>query len=244
MSSRKRTRIISRESVREVIVVVVGILIAFSLDAWWDRSSTNASLKQQADLVLDELLATEHQLQSAIEIHERLLAASQTIVDLLDREPQSGEVLVADTMLADLLVQNTVDIGSPSMESFLDSGGSRLIEDGDAVRLARSWPTQIDDTLDDQVYLRENFTVPFARYLRSTVDLGRAERNNMAYRSALYFGTPDELVGLEYDVVRLTPEMELLNHLNARITMEELTTVALGLVLDSTQELISVFEEI
>lgn len=239
-----RPRLLSRDTVREVLVVVAGILIAFSLDAWWDRSSATASLREQADLVLDELLETEAQLQSAVDIHRRLLESAELLMVRLGALSSGGELSVPDTILADLMVQYTVDIGSPSMQSFLRNGGSRLIDDQEGIRLARSWPIQLEDTMDDQVYLRENFTVPLARYLRSTYPLGRSEIVNLDYRAALFFNDPEMKADLEFDEVRLTPDMTILNLLSARVAMEKHATVTLGLVLETNRHLISIFDDV
>lgn len=236
--------LLSRATVREILIVVTGIMIAFALDAWWDRSSTTASLRQQAELVLDELRAAESELQSAVDTHRRLMETAQSLAGLLEALPSDGGLSVPDTTLADLMVQYTVDIGSPSMESFLDAGGSRLIDDPEEVRLARSWPIQLEDTMDDQVFLRESYTVPLARYLRSRYSLGRSETTNHEYRAALFFNDPGMMANLEFEDVLITPEMELVNLLNARVAKEKHAMVTLGLVLDMNRDLIELFDDI
>jgi hypothetical protein len=244
MTESKMTRLFSRSTLREVLIVVVGIMIAFSLDAWWDRSSSTASLRDQAALVLDELRATESAFESSIDNHQRLLDTAQFLVEQLNSVSRGGEIIVADTTIAALMVQFTVDVGTPSLESFLESGGSGLISDPEDRAMLRSWPTSIEDKIDDQVFLRDNYTVSLADFLRQNFDLGESEVTSHTYRASLHFNAPEMREHLRFEQIQLRSETELLNLLNARVAMEKFMTLTLEEVLDINRELITIVEEI
>jgi len=87
-----------RHSLREVLIVVISILIAFSLDAWWDSWRDT---ERESDL----LVALEHDfeqnralLQEAVSSNEESLTAVRRFPDLIagsEVVPEDLDILYA-----------------------------------------------------------------------------------------------------------------------------------------------------
>ncbi len=244
MKSLKEIRFISRSTVREIAILVIGIMIAFSLDAWWDKVSVQSGLQEHAGLVLDELRTTEERLESAVTRHKLYAENARWLAQQLESAEPNSIVSVPDTTLASLMLQSTIDIGVSSVTSFLNSGGTSLIGNPADRTLIRSWPTTVEDIMDDQLYLRDTYTVPLASFVRSKYDLGHSEQNYIIYLSAITFKTPDLLNDLEFQSVELRSDVELKNLLNARYSIENITSVTLSNRLQTTRKLIRIMEGI
>ena len=62
----------------EGLVIVLSILLAFSLDAWWDRWQNDAELQEMLVLLDAELAANERVLSSSIEVHRAISEAADS----------------------------------------------------------------------------------------------------------------------------------------------------------------------
>lgn len=134
----KANRGILRESIREIVVVVASILIAFALDAWWD----SAVERDQERALLAGLQAEFEQnrapLDERISNHERLAAGAHALAALLDAA-DGDSVTVPDSLLITLVVTPTFDPTLGTLEEAQSSGRTRLIRDGELRRRLRAW---------------------------------------------------------------------------------------------------------
>lgn len=134
----RANRGILRESIREIVVVVASILIAFALDAWWD----SAVERDQERALLAGLRAEFEQnrapLDERISNHERLAAGQHALAAVLDAA-DGDSVTVPDSLLITLLVTPTFDPTLGTLEEAQSSGRTRLIRDGGLRRRLRAW---------------------------------------------------------------------------------------------------------
>ena len=124
--------------VREVGVVVAGILIAFSLDAWWDTRREKLSQEAQLRALHEEFTANRERIDQAEERHDDISLRSRALLSALQLHPAGSDVQVADSLLASVFEWRTQPWSTGTIEALIASGtfGRSPIRS-----YAASWPT-------------------------------------------------------------------------------------------------------
>jgi len=138
----------------ELFVVVAGILIAFWLDAWWDRSSA-----RESELV--ELAGVRSEVLEGIGILERFLDIQTRYGGRLDHamtELASGtgsSVALADSTLQALLAWRTVDVPTAALDALIASGRLGTIRNSEVRAALASYPSVLADLYEDEQLARD-----------------------------------------------------------------------------------------
>lgn len=138
-----------RESAREMAVVVLSILIAFGLDAWWDSNLDRREERELVGRLLEEFRANEAQLDTRIENHRRLANGADELVRVLSLA--TVEVInVPDTLLFSLFIVPTFDPTLGTLEEARHSGRTRLIRDPGLRSELGAWPGRLRDVREEE----------------------------------------------------------------------------------------------
>jgi len=215
----RRARPIVVSTAREITVVVVSILIALSLDAWWSARARRGLLVEQLQVVIEEMVASRDAIGTSIRAHETRARMARDIEHLLESADSTGMVEVSDTLVGGLLPQTGMDVSTAALTAFLESGGLVLVPGSDVRRSLREWSTEIAEALEEATFLRDSPAADLAAHLRANYDVSRAEQNGRRWllgRAGLAEPpSPDE-----YGTVVLQDEPRLKNYLAARESYE------------------------
>lgn len=138
-----------RESVREIIVVVASILIAFALDASWDSSIERRQERDLLEGLLVEFRENQEQLALRISNHERLAAGSREVARLL-QDAGASTVTVPDTLLITLMITPTFDPRLGTLEEAQNAGRTNLIRNSELRAALSSWSGQWRDVSEEE----------------------------------------------------------------------------------------------
>ena len=138
----------------ELFVVVAGILIAFWLDAWWDRASA-----REAELA--ELAAVRSEVSEGIDVLERFLdiqtryglRLDYAMSELASRPGSS--VAVADSVLQALFAWRTVDVPTAGLDALIASGRLGAIRSSEVRAGLAAYPTVLADLYEDEELARD-----------------------------------------------------------------------------------------
>ncbi len=212
------------ESVREIVVVVVSILIAFGLDAWWDGVSQRRELRERIPTVLAEMSVARAQLDEALGAHGGAAARAREVRRLLlEPGPDAASVAVPDTLVVSLTTHFVMDIPTSVTNRFIEAGGLGVIEDPELVDRMGRWTGLMQDAVDDQAQLRFEVQTQLVPALVGAGDLGdglmraAAERER---RRAARAGASPPGQGSPLGSTVLRPSPELLNLLALRAVGE------------------------
>ena len=162
-------------------VIVGSILLAFALDAWWDNRNREEELRDQLELVAREMQSAREALQRALDAHDMNAHLAEHLTSALGRVAEGSEVVLSDTLVGPLLPQVTADVTTGSLDAFIAAGGLELIDDMDIRRHLLDWPTQLQDLLDDEIYLRTFVAADLASYLRANSAIANAELQSVPW---------------------------------------------------------------
>ena len=166
MVSRKRVTDLTVEGV----VIVVSILLAFALEAWWDAHGRRQEEAQILENLRVEFLAAGTQLDYYLLFHEVTLVSLETILDALREAGGTGsfEVEVPTLDLGRTLIGPTFDPRTGTLDGLLHSGKGGILRSDELQKTLSGWPgllaeakeeeTRIDRLLMDQLEptLRKN----------------------------------------------------------------------------------------
>lgn len=113
----------------EGVVVVLSILIAFALDAWWDGRQAASELNRELTNVLSEVRAKRTDAFAQIREFERAVDGATALLEVMDEDPESAFVVVPDTVayLANRLP--TLNPRLSALDALITSGLLASIED-------------------------------------------------------------------------------------------------------------------
>jgi hypothetical protein len=223
-------------------VIVGSILLAFALDAWWDNRNREDELRGQLEVVAREMQSAGEALQRALGAHDLNAHLAEHLTSAVGGVAEGSEVVVSDTLVGPLLPQVTADVTTGSLDAFVAAGGLELIEDVDIRRHLLEWPTQIQDLLDDETYLRNFIAADLASYLRANSTVANAELQSIPWLMGRFGAGPQvdpDLLG----TVTLRREQQLMNLLAARESGERGIRYGLVAMLDQTALIVAALED-
>jgi hypothetical protein len=189
-----------RSTVREVFVVVLSILIAFSLDAWWDRGAEVRDLREGLTTLRAEVRADLSAVEDLASDVQRIAANIDSLVALLPEPAQS--VALPDSLLGATVRWRTSDVSTSVFETLIASGSLHLIRDEELSRMITGFPAFLADVQEDEGLGRD-----YVEYVLSPL-LAEAGLATTAYANR---GRPGGS-----GVLRITPPPALTGMLAAR----------------------------
>jgi len=138
--------------ITEAAAIVVSILLAFAIDAWWDNRKERV-LEQEALFGL----RTEYQehLDEISQAKARHLVYLRTIEELVNAcgkgSGQSDEFSL-DNAIDTLLIPETEDLGAGVRDTLISSGKIEILTDRQLRHELSEWDSELGELLDDQAH--------------------------------------------------------------------------------------------
>lgn len=224
VSTRLTSKLLPRLAL-EGLTIVVGILMAFGIDAWWDdRSAAAAERALLGDVVeeLGDILRVLELAGAAHEIHRE--SAQRLIAD--GSELPEDELAEAVTGLLGFV---TLDISTGALDAAVSTDGlGRIAGDSTRILLAR-WPGAYADLAENEeleVELIEHFLHPMLRSRVLLPDLAAYARRT---------GPRESLNGMELPPVR--DSLQVRRDLRAMAADRELQGLYFQLLSNDTESL-------
>ncbi|MCB9232817.1 MAG: hypothetical protein H6581_14190 [Bacteroidia bacterium] len=146
----RKLRVDWRWAAGELFLVVAGILIAFSIDAWWDDVKEKKDGRKVMQGILDEFLHNQEQLSLKIAQHGVVIRAAQRLLQFTGPDFQGQAPDSVYPLLNEVIQSHTFNPEMGELNALLNSGNLKLIEDNDlGVRLA-AWPGKLEDAQEEE----------------------------------------------------------------------------------------------
>jgi hypothetical protein len=222
----------------DAIVVVLSILLAFAIDAWWDdrgeRKAEVVLLKRlQADF-MDVRSMLEVTKQDHSETHDACLALLE--FEIGESLPASPQV---DTMVAKVFIASrTFNPGLGAVAAFLNSDSSRRVRNQPLADLLLGWSGLVEELQEEEAQLQKGVSERWTPYLASRVNLGPY----IATYGVLKSGLPAH-VSLLPQRKALTVDEEFVNHVLNRYTWQQLALRDIGPLITATDEILALLEK-
>ena len=129
----------------EAVVITASILLAFSLDAWWDRSKELDQEQQLLAAFTTEFAGVEAELARARAVHAAAIAATRTLIRTSDTQAPlpAGDSLLS---LMDIFWRRTTfDPPDGVLSGALEGGQLGLIRNDSLRALLAGWRGRVED---------------------------------------------------------------------------------------------------
>lgn len=190
MSNPETGRISWRRVLIEAVAIIASILIAFSLDAWWDTRSERTPERALLTALAEDFEAAAASFNATKASHLAELQASEEIIGY----GESGEIPLADHARIDTLIsrqfsRRMFDPPMGTVQSILGSGRIDLISNPELVTELTRWLTAVAALQRSEEDSRDHFYDHVFPYLSSRLDL---EDLDKGFPSFVDFPWPQE----------------------------------------------------
>jgi len=141
--------------VAEGVVIVVSILLAMRMEAWWSGVDARRAAREALASVQEELSQVQAQLRRAILWNTRAHAGATSIRNTLLSGAADADVSLPDTVLLTSLFSQVNDYPTSAIEAFVASGHPRELDNPELRRQLLAWPSRVGDLHDDELRARE-----------------------------------------------------------------------------------------
>jgi hypothetical protein len=135
----------------ETVAIVVSILLAFAIDAWWEDRAERRAEHAAIERLLFEFSSNVEELAVNKEKHARALAGTEALLALTGPEPSLPEdEAQVGSWLMDCFQNPTIDAHLGTVNSLIASGDLNLLQDSELQRLLVEYPALIENALEWQ----------------------------------------------------------------------------------------------
>jgi len=159
----------------EGTAIVVSILLAFAIDAWWEERA----LRIEEQQVLQGLRSEFHSIRDVLSGHlSEHLQNVQALEDFLDATGDSGVEEagpIVDAALLVLLTPMTSDLGSGTLDALLSSGRIEILTNRTLRAKLAGWEGIIGEVWDDQALnVKAVYEIHIPYFLTENIPAGAA----------------------------------------------------------------------
>lgn len=150
----QETRPDGRGVVSEIAVIVLSILIAFSLDAWWDSSVEARRHRQNLEGLRAEFDASVTLIDDAIGRLEVSLESAESLLELTGPQPPAVDTDSVTELVSAAINLWTLELPTVALDGMLATGGVELIENDRLRALVGGWPALVLDVREGYEWMR------------------------------------------------------------------------------------------
>ncbi len=160
-----------RRLLAESLAVIFSILLAFSIDAWWDsRQEVRRQRELMAGLLAD-FRSSRPGLEERLVLARRMAAGTAGFLDLSGAYEVPTAIAVPDSLVLAVLGGPTYEPATNTLDAAVASGEiERLTSDEVRARLA-NWRRMLSDTREDELEVRRITNEQLAPLLTHSLDL-------------------------------------------------------------------------
>lgn len=173
--------------------IVVSILLAFSIDAWWQERQELAADNARLRSVYEELATHRSLISEAIEAHQLSVENGVRLLAIISAGEQAADKDEISRLLDGLI--NFYQINAPfgSLETAIASGAIARMRDTALASSLASWPTAIEDLLEEEHAGGQQVAFQFLPHLAARMPLGETYRMRLQMPQARGFDAVQSL---------------------------------------------------
>ena len=160
----------------EAAAIVVSILLAFSIQAWWDDRNDLKLEQRLLTALLVEFEQNGELLRQAREEYERRYMDALRILELMDGDPADLDVTEFNRLVSRLLMRQTFHLESGAHDGLLASGELSLIRDEALRNRLAAWPSYVAEWSEEQDFVFSFVAGEMVTYLAGRVRLRNIRR--------------------------------------------------------------------
>jgi hypothetical protein len=208
-------------AIGEVILVVIGILLALQINNWNEDRLDNLEERKILENLKTDFNNTISELQFLNDLRMSILVATESIFDIINAQ----EILMAessiDSLIGKTLGNPTYNNPSGSLDVIFNSGKINLIQNDGIKKELIAWPTLVDDMIEEEQFASELLRGPYFEVLSKHVLVenisGTLTATSRVTRGSFYTETYEfNKTVMQGDYDGLFKDRSYVNHLSMR----------------------------
>ena len=151
--------------------IVVSILLAFSIDAWWDDHNERVEERRILDALKLEFQSNAEAIPAFILRHQQSASHAQALLEALKAIKPDGVLQYPAARVGQALGHNSTDPQSGALDAILQSGELRYISNPAIRERLSAWPQLVVDATENEYMLRHIWDPKLLEALAKDVDL-------------------------------------------------------------------------
>jgi hypothetical protein len=147
----------------EAVAIIVSILLAFAIDAWWADREIDQWQSTQLRALRDEFTANFEGLEDIVRTHDSNAKILESLIAQMQGADDETLLTVSNIALVPLVSWRTSDISTGTLDALLASGKLADIDNSMIRRALAAWPSEVGDAQEDENLARDfvgNVVVP------------------------------------------------------------------------------------
>lgn len=136
-------KMVRKRLVAEGVLIVVSILLAFTIDAWWDDRGRRQDEREAFRALVQDFESAAGQLASVSLAHDSAFMAAERLLELTGPEANAIAVDSLARLIAPLIRIPTFSPPLGALDALLGSGELRLVENADLRAALASFPSSL-----------------------------------------------------------------------------------------------------
>jgi hypothetical protein len=220
----------------EAAAIVASILLAFSIDAWWDDRLESLDEDRILDTLRAEFLSNIESIPTYIERHQVSAAYTQELLDMMtETEPGSTLSYPADKLMR-VLVHFTTDPHIGALDAILQSGELRYISNPNIRERLVTWPRLVADATENEDLLQTLWGPKLIEALAKEVDLTKLPDRAACWEHPM----PEQCAATEISLPRNT---EVIAYLIQTGDYTNEGARELGLLVEEAKEIVHLIDQ-
>jgi hypothetical protein len=177
-----RTKISYRRIAAEGVAIVLSILLAFAIDAAWDKHKDRQQERALLSALAADFADARVLIDEAIVAHQRYRASARRLLAIIEQEAPRDDWTAIDSLLNDVFLNaKTTEIPNGSLTALFASGKLDLIENARLRSLLAAWPSFLDNAIEDQRWILNDVQQRLTPYLNGRIHV----RNSYQHSGSL-----------------------------------------------------------
>lgn len=217
--------------------IVVSILLAFWIDAWWQGHLESRDADALIAGLYSDFRTSQDHLEEWLAGNERILRATTDFLEALRNASVNDQLTVPHTWVVAAVGAPTYSPTDTSLRTAVATGQIELVEDIELRNMLALWRQQLDDTQEDELLIREIVVTRVVPLLSEQIRLGRA----FEFEPQVNWFTGRNRVNLDGDY-DLTVTAELEGALAERLFYATFVVEGLHAIYDTQQKILQLLE--
>lgn len=155
----------------EAPVIVVSILLAFAIDAWWDERGERAAERVLLERLQSDFIVISSALRLVEEEHREASDACVYFLNMAIEETVPPTTEVDRKVAVVFLASRTFNPGSGAVASFSSGDGARLVRNQLLADKLFAWPGIVEELQEEEANLQKGVAERWTPFLSSRVNV-------------------------------------------------------------------------
>ena len=208
----------ARYAIGEIVLVVIGILIALQINNWnEDRKSRIEEIEILKSIKLDFINVID-ECKENNEFRKKIIASTNEFYQIINNPSHGYSEVQLDSIMANLFINPTYNNKTGSLDILFTSGKINAISQPKIKDALILWPQQIDDVMEDEIYSSESLRYDFYPFIRKYISIQKVNKqiqykNLELFDRSIHSGFESDYEGLlsnmEFEGLLATRELTL-----------------------------------